>query len=116
MFRVKRIYEPKSEDDGKRYLVDRIWPRGMSREKAALDGWLKDVAPSKELRTWFAHDPAKWEQFQKDYRKELSAPQALDVIQRLRKEAEKETVTLLFSAKEPRYNNAVCLKKVLEDG
>jgi uncharacterized protein YeaO (DUF488 family) len=114
MFVVKRIYDAARQEDGKRYLVDRLWPRGLKKEKARLDGWLKDLAPSTELRTWFHHDPARWEAFRHRYRQELVAPQLLPLLQQLREEAGEETVTLLYAATDREHNHAVCLKDVLE--
>jgi uncharacterized protein YeaO (DUF488 family) len=115
MFQVKRVYAEKASDDGKRYLVDRIWPRGLTKEKAGLDAWLQDLAPSGALRLWFHHDPGRWEEFQKRYREELAEPQALALIARLRDEGKSSQVTLLFAAKDLERNNAVCLKNILED-
>jgi len=112
MVKVKRIYEPISRDDGRRILVDRLWPRGLKKEDARLDEWLKDIAPSDELRKWFAHDPAKWQEFRKRYKGELQ--KKTDLIERLRKEIKSENVTLLFSAKDAEHNNAVVLKEVIE--
>jgi len=112
MVKVKRIYEPISRDDGRRILVDRLWPRGLKKEDAGLDEWLKDIAPSDELRKWFAHDPAKWQEFRKRYKGELQ--KKTDLIERLREEIKSETVTLLFSAKDAEHNNAVVLKEVIE--
>jgi uncharacterized protein YeaO (DUF488 family) len=111
MVKVKRIYDPSSRADGKRILVDRLWPRGLKKEEAGIDEWLKEISPSNELRQWYSHDPAKWTEFKDRYRKEL-APHA-DLIQRLKAEGKKRTVTLLFSSKELERNNAVALKEIL---
>lgn len=109
--RLKRAYEPAESDDGARILVDRLWPRGVSKEKAALDDWIKAVAPSTELRKWFGHDPARWAEFQQRYRAELRAqPQALDQIRAL---AAKGVVTLVYSAHDEQHNDAVVLRAVL---
>ena len=116
MFKIKRIYEVKLQEDGKRYLVDRVWPRGVSQEQAGIDGWLKELAPSTALRTWFSHDPEKWEEFKEKYRDELSSPLPLGVLQRLREEASHSVVTLIYSAKDIKFNNAACLKEILELG
>lgn len=105
----------KAQDDGKRYLVDRIWPRGLRKEKAGVDEWLKDVAPSNALRAWFHHDPDRWKEFQERYREELTDPERLSLVQRLRDEAKYSNVTLLFSAKDLEHNNAISLKSILED-
>lgn len=111
--RIKRIYEKPSSQDGTRVLVDRVWPRGMRKEKARIDLWLKDVAPSTELREWFGHDPGKWEEFREQYFRELDAnPEAVD---RLITEVGDGTVTLVFSAKDENHNNAVALKTYLEN-
>ena len=113
MIRIKRIYKPAAEENGFRILVDRLWPRGMKKETAKIDLWLKEVAPSGELRKWFSHDPEKWEGFKKKYAKELAAKQAL--LKEIRGiEKEKGTVTLLYSARNEEHNNAVALKAVLE--
>ena len=112
MIKLKRVYDAYAESDGKRVLVDRLWPRGIKKEDARLDLWLKDIAPSDGLRTWFSHDPSKWEEFKKRYRKELESRQ--EVIEDLRKESRRGTVTLLFAAKDTERNNAVVLKEILE--
>jgi uncharacterized protein YeaO (DUF488 family) len=113
MIRIKRIYEQPAEEDGFRILVDRLWPRGIKKETAKIDLWLKEVAPSGELRKWFSHDPEKWEEFRKKYAAELDAKQPL--LKEIRQmEKEKGTVTLLYSARDVEHNNAVALKAVLE--
>lgn len=111
MVKIKRVYEPASDEDGKRILIDRLWPRGMKKEEAKIDEWLKEIAPSNELRKWFAHDPEKWQEFRKRYRQELK--DKAEIIKRLRKEAQKETITFLFSAHDTEHNNAVALKEVI---
>jgi uncharacterized protein YeaO (DUF488 family) len=113
MFQMKRVYEKPSRTDGLRILVDRLWPRGLTKEKAAVKLWLKDVAPSSELRKWFGHDPAKWKQFQTRYRKELR--QKKDAINMLRQKNKDRTVTLLYGARDEEHNEAIVLKKVLEE-
>ena len=113
MIKIKRVYEAAAEDDGFRILVDRLWPRGISKEKAKIDLWLKEVAPSNELRKWFAHDPEKWGEFKKKYGEELTAKQEL--LKEVRRiEKEKGMVTLVYSARDMEHNNAVALKAVLE--
>jgi len=112
VIKIKRIYDPVSKADGKRVLVDRLWPRGIKKEEAGLDLWLKDIAPSNDLRKWFSHDPSKWQEFKELYRKELKTKQK--VIEDLRKESRRGTVTLLFAAKDTERNNAVVLKEILE--
>lgn len=112
MIQVKRIYLPANTTDGERFLVDRLWPRGISKVKAKLAGWLKDLAPSDELRNWFGHDPKKWGEFEKRYRKELVANRG--ALKPLLEAVKKGSVTLLFAAKDEQHNNAVALKKYLE--
>jgi uncharacterized protein YeaO (DUF488 family) len=104
---IKRVYEPASEDDGYRVLVDRIWPRGVSKQQARLDEWEKDVAPSTELRAWFGHDPAKFQEFRTRYLAELRDNPGLE---RLRERAEHGVVTLVYSAHDEMHNQAVVLR------
>jgi uncharacterized protein YeaO (DUF488 family) len=113
MIKIKRAYDPLSSDDGKRILVDRLWPRGIKKEDAAIDEWLKDIAPSTELRKWYSHDPAKWGEFKKRYKIELK--DKIGIVDRLRQESKKGTLTLLFSAKATELNNAVALKEFIEE-
>lgn len=110
--RLKRAYEEPSKDDGTRILVERLWPRGASKEKAAIDLWLKEVAPSTELRKWYGHDPDKWEEFRRRYRAELNAKRAVldDLEQRLKE----GPVTFVFAARDVEYNSALFLKEYLE--
>ena len=113
VIRIKRIYEAATEEDCFRILIDRLWPRGIRKETAKIDMWLKELAPSNELRKWFSHDPKKWGEFQKKYAEELAPRQAqLKEIRRIEKE--KGTVTLLYSARDEEHNNAVALKEILE--
>jgi uncharacterized protein YeaO (DUF488 family) len=113
MIRVKRIYEEPAKDDGWRVLVDRLWPRGMKKEKAHIDLWMKEVAPSDALRKWFGHEPKKWVDFQRKYRAELSKKKEL--LSNLKKmEREHGTLTLLFGAKDESHNQAVVLAQVLK--
>jgi uncharacterized protein YeaO (DUF488 family) len=112
MVKTKRAYDPVSRGDGKRILVDRLWPRGIKKEAARIDEWLKDIAPSDDLRKWFAHDPAKWPEFQKRYADELKNKPEL--VKRLKTETKEGTVTLLFAAKDAEHNNAVALKELIE--
>lgn len=114
MFRVKRIYEAAESSDGYRVLVDRLWPRGVSKQKARIDLWLKEIAPSDALRKWFGHDRKLWEEFQKRYREELKKEAA--VVAQL-KELQKEhgTLTLLYSAHDEEHNQAVALQKYLKE-
>jgi uncharacterized protein YeaO (DUF488 family) len=111
MIRIKRAYEPARSDDGVRILVERLWPRGVSREQARIDRWLKDLAPSSALRKWFAHDESKWDEFRRRYAQELDrCPEA---TAELRKLARQEMVTLVYAARDERHNNAVALKAYL---
>lgn len=108
---IKRIYDPEEEGDGYRVLVDRIWPRGVSREKASWDEWLKEAAPATELRRWFSHDPAKWEDFRKKYFEELD--RNTDAVPHLRQLARKGKLTLLYAARDTEHNEAAALKDYL---
>ena len=110
--RLKRAYDPVEKDDGQRVLVDRIWPRGISKDKAEIDWWPKDIAPSKELRQWFGHDPDKWDEFRERYFQELQ--EHAQLLDDLLKMAGRSRVTLVFSSREERMNNAVALKAYLE--
>lgn len=110
MVKIKRVYESPS-DDGKRILVDRLWPRGVTKEKASVDIWLKDIAPSTSLRKWFGHNPEKWEEFKKRYFDELKNNK--EQVSRLEDEIKKGTVTLIYSAKDEVHNQAVVLKDLL---
>jgi uncharacterized protein YeaO (DUF488 family) len=113
---VKRVYAEQGPGDGKRVLVDRLWPRGLSKEKAHIDLWLKEIAPSNDLRRWFAHDPEKFTEFQRRYESELSSGLAHEKLQELRDLVTKERVTLLFAAKDTEHNNAVVLRELLIGG
>lgn len=112
MIRLKRVYEPPSRADGARILVDRLWPRGLTKERAAVTLWLKDVAPSTELRKWFGHAPARWKQFQARYRKELREKKA--ALELLKRKNNAHTVTLVYAARDEQHNEALVLKRVLE--
>jgi uncharacterized protein YeaO (DUF488 family) len=112
MIRLKRVYEPPSRMDGARILVDRLWPRGLTKERAAVTLWLKDVAPSMELRKWFGHAPARWKQFQARYRKELREKK--DTLDCLRRKSKAHIVTLVYAARDEQHNEALVLKRVLE--
>ncbi len=113
MIKIKRAYQPPEEEDGFRILVDRLWPRGVSKDKAKLDLWLKEVAPSNELRKWFGHDPEKWSEFQKRYSAELKDKRIfLSKIKDLEKG--KGTVTLIYAAKDEEHNDAVVLRDKLQ--
>jgi uncharacterized protein YeaO (DUF488 family) len=112
LLRIKRIYEPAARNDGFRVLVDRLWPRGISKEKAALDEWLKDIAPSPELRQWFDHKPERFEEFQARYAAELAGNPAVATLQHYLKEH--STVTLLYAAHDSDHNHAMVLKQYLQ--
>lgn len=107
--KIKRVYAEPSDEDGWRILVDRLWPRGLTKEKARVDLWLKEIAPSTELRKWFDHDPSKWDEFQKRYLSELKENK--DAIQTLKDQLKKGKVTLVYGAKDQEYNDAVVLQK-----
>jgi uncharacterized protein YeaO (DUF488 family) len=113
--RLKRVYEPPTGDDGYRILVERLWPRGMSKERAKIDLWMKEAGASPELRTWYGHDPEKWEEFRRRYFTEIR--QRPEVLRRIQETVrEKGTVTFVFAAHDERHNNAVALKEFLEEG
>jgi uncharacterized protein YeaO (DUF488 family) len=112
MIQLKRVYEEPSDKDGMRVLVERLWPRGLTKERAAVDLWLKDVAPSPELRKWFGHDPARWEQFQERYQKELRKQE--DAVQFLKQKGKEGTVTLVYAARDEEHNGALALKRFLK--
>ena len=109
---IKRVYVQPSREDGQRILVDRLWPRGINKQNAKIDLWLKDIAPSTELRKWFDHEHGKWDQFKNKYFKELeSNPESVKI---LIEKVKKSKVTILYSSKEERFNNAVALKEYIE--
>lgn len=113
MIKIKRVYQNYESGDGLRVLIDRLWPRGISKEKAKIDLWLKDIAPSNELRKWFNHEPAKWDEFVKRYHQELNSKSSLiEDLKRLT--SQHNTLTLLYSAADEKLNNAVALIKYLE--
>jgi len=112
MIKLKRVYDEFESDDGKRFLVERLWPRGIKRESIKLDGWLKDVAPSTELRKWFGHEPEKWEEFKKRYLIELENKK--DYLGPILNAAKNGNVTLLYSAKDKAHNGAIVLKDYVE--
>lgn len=111
MLKVKRVYEKATVDDHVRILVDRLWPRGLTKDKAKIDLWLKDIAPSDSLRKWFAHDPNKWGEFKKRYFRELKTK--TDLVKTVKDKMKQGTVTLLYGAKNENYNNAVALEEYL---
>ncbi len=114
MLRVKRVYDKPAKEDGRRVLVDRLWPRGMKKDAAKIDLWMREVAPSDALRKWFAHDPKKWPDFQKKYRAEMkNKEELLGELKRIEKAH--GTLTLLFGAKDAEHNQAVVLTEVLKE-
>ena len=114
MLKIKRVYEKPAKDDGWRVLVDRLWPRGMKKESAHIDVWMKDVAPTDALRKWFAHDPAKWNEFQKRYRAELSNRK--NAVAELKSiAAQHKDLTLLYGAKDETHNQAAVLLDILKN-
>ena len=109
--KIKRVYEQPDKEDGTRILVDRLWPRGLTKEKAGVDLWLKDIAPSTELRKWFGHEPAKWDDFKKRYLAELKENKK--TVSLLKEKTEQENVTLLYGAKDQEHNEALVLLNYL---
>ena len=112
MIKLKRAYDPPSKNDGQRVLVERLWPRGVSKEKAKIQMWLKEIAPSAELRKWYQHDVSKWEDFQKRYTNELTEKE--DMIKQIEQMAAKGPVTFVFAAHDEEHNSALVLKKYIE--
>ncbi len=112
MVKLKRAYEPPAPDDGARFLVERLWPRGVSKERAALDGWLKHVAPSQELRKWYAHDPERWGEFRQRYLTELRSNR--EALEPLLEAARRGTVTLVFAASDQDHSSARILQEYLQ--
>ncbi|MAO63739.1 MAG: hypothetical protein CL666_01935 [Balneola sp.] len=113
MLKTKRVYEDPSEDDGYRVFTERLWPRGVSKERAALDQWIKSIAPSHDLRKWFDHDPDKWGEFKERYRRELFGSDAVnEMVEIIRAN---DTVTMVYASKDEEHNSMVLLKEFLED-
>jgi uncharacterized protein YeaO (DUF488 family) len=115
MIRVRRVYDPPDPGDGLRVLVDRLWPRGLAKARARIDHWYRDLAPSDSLRRAFSHDPARWEEFRRRYREELVASGRWEQVRALAAQARRQTITLLFAARDERYNNAVALAGFLRE-
>jgi uncharacterized protein YeaO (DUF488 family) len=113
MLRLKRVYETPMKSDGRRILVDRLWPRGLTKRAAQLDEWLKDLAPSADLRRWFAHDPARWPEFRRRYRRELTNHK--DLLEMLAGKAVRGRITLVYGARDTAHNDAVVLAAVIRD-
>jgi uncharacterized protein YeaO (DUF488 family) len=109
--KLKRAYEAPATDDGTRILVDRLWPRGVSKEHASIDQWMKDIAPSTQLRKWFGHDPARWDEFRRRYAKEVQ--QNADLLGQLRSLARQGPITLVYSARDEKHNDAVELRELI---
>jgi uncharacterized protein YeaO (DUF488 family) len=112
---IKYVRDPVSPDDGERILVDRLWPRGVPKERAHLSEWRRDLAPSSELRQWFGHDPARWNEFRRRYRHELVEHVGLDALRELRDRARRERITLVFGASDREHNDAVALLEFAGD-
>ncbi|HEY1268302.1 MAG TPA: DUF488 domain-containing protein [Candidatus Binatia bacterium] len=113
MIKIKRVYEPSRPPDGYRILIDRLWPRGLSKAKASIDEWRKDLAPSDRLRKWFNHEPKKWDEFRRRYHEELR-PKA-EELRELARKKRPGTITILYGARDKEHNNAVALKELLEE-
>ncbi len=112
---IKRAYEAAAPGDGHRVLIDRLWPRGVSRSAARIDEWRKELAPSDALRRWFGHDPARWQEFGARYRQELEAPEAQAALRELAARARRGTVTLVYGARDTEHNNAVVVRQMLAE-
>ena len=109
--KLKRAYEPPTADDGTRILIDRLWPRGVTKERAAIDQWMKDISPSTELRKWFGHDPARWDEFRRRYAKEVH--QHAELLDQLRSLSREGPITLVYSAHDEKHNDAVELRELI---
>ncbi|MGN7359324.1 DUF488 domain-containing protein [Paenibacillus sp. SAF-054] len=112
---LKRVYDPAADEDGERILIDRIWPRGLTKEKARLTSWMKEVAPSPELRIWFGHRPERFEAFKARYESELSGAEVQPLLEKIRSSSASGKVTLLYAAKDRQHNHAIVLKAYLEE-
>ncbi len=112
MIKIKRVYDGPSVHDGKRILVDRLWPRGLKKDEAEIDEWMKEIAPTDNLRKWFGHEPSKWPEFKKRYKKELEGKP--EVVGRLKGYVRRGTITLVYAAKDTEHNNAVVIKEVID--
>ena len=115
MIKLKRIYSEPGKQDGVRILVDRVWPRGFSKERARIDEWRKELAPSTALRKWFGHDPAKWTGFQERYRKELATSGGIEALKELATRSRHEAITLIYSAADEQHNQALVLKEFVDE-
>jgi len=114
MIHLRRVYDPPQPSDGECYLVERLWPRGMKKEEVRIAAWLKDVAPSAELRKWYSHDVERWPEFQRRYRAELQDEIHRPLVDELRRKARSHAITLVYAAKDEQHNSALILKQVLE--
>ena len=112
MIKLKRVYEPVGPSDGRRFLVDRIWPRGVRKEALSVDAWVKEAGPSNELRKWFGHDPSRWAEFRQRYERELEAHP--EVLEPLLEAAHQGDITLVYSARDEQHNQAVVIRDVLQ--
>jgi uncharacterized protein YeaO (DUF488 family) len=113
---IKRVYEPASDDDGYRVLVDRLWPRGVTKEKAAIDLWAKEIAPGDDLRKWFSHDPSRWVEFRERYLDELSTGDRKEMVEELVARAKQGNLTLVYAARDTVHNNAAVLREAIRSG
>ncbi|MGE5247346.1 MAG: DUF488 domain-containing protein [Verrucomicrobiota bacterium] len=113
MITLKRVYDPPSDDDGERILVDRLWPRGVKKAEARLSCWMKEVAPTPALREWFGHDPSRWEEFRRRYAEELRSPDKQALLKDIALKGRHGVVTLVFGARDPEHNHALVLKQVI---
>jgi uncharacterized protein YeaO (DUF488 family) len=113
--RIRRAYDPPLPEDGRRVLIERLWPRGIRKENLFINAWLKELAPSDELRRWFGHDPARWEEFRRRYRQELRGVRQQQLLDELAQQASRRNVTLIYSTREERFNNAVALRDMIEE-
>jgi len=115
MIRIKRVYCEPSLEDGVRILIDRMWPRGISKERARVVEWRKDLAPTTSLRKWFGHEPAKWTEFRRRYRTELTRSEIMEELKNLARLSPRKTITLLYSAADEEHNQAVVLKELIDE-
>ena len=113
MLKIKRAYDKQEAGDGKRILIDRLWPRGVTKAESGIDEWLKDLGPTTELRKWFGHDPEKWEEFRKKYIKELSAPDKEALLGKIAQSASRSNVTLIYSSKDTEHSDVKVLQELI---
>ena len=114
MLKIKRAYDKAEKKDGKQILIDRLWPRGVSKSEANVDTWLKELAPSTELRKWFAHDPQKWEEFRKKYKAELDSPEKVKLLEDIAGQARRGDVTLIYSARDTEHSDVKVLVEIID--